>query len=129
MTTHSLSMLAVAVSVAVSATSVQAAEQASAVKADKNIEQISVLGSRVANRTATESSSPVDLIDADDLNKGGFTELGQSLQATAPSFNFSRTQVSDGSDLFRPATLRGLQPDQTLVLIMVNAVITNLFLV
>ncbi|WP_281547341.1 TonB-dependent receptor [Pseudoalteromonas sp. PAR1] len=117
MTTHSLSMLAVAVSVAVSATSVQAAEQASGVKADKNIEQISVLGSRVANRTATESTSPVDLIDADDLNKGGFTELGQSLQATAPSFNFSRTQVSDGSDLFRPATLRGLQPDQTLVLI------------
>ncbi|WP_286260806.1 TonB-dependent receptor plug domain-containing protein [Pseudoalteromonas apostichopi] len=117
MTTHSLSMLAVAVSVAVSATSVQAAEQASAAKADKNIEQISVLGSRVANRTATESTSPVDLIDADDLNKGGFTELGQSLQATAPSFNFSRTQVSDGSDLFRPATLRGLQPDQTLVLI------------
>ncbi|TMO79468.1 hypothetical protein CWC12_20550, partial [Pseudoalteromonas ruthenica] len=84
MTTHSLSMLAVAVSVAVSATSVQAAEQASAAKADKNIEQISVLGSRVANRTATESTSPVDLIDADDLNKGGFTELGQSLQATAP---------------------------------------------
>ncbi|WP_300360153.1 TonB-dependent siderophore receptor, partial [uncultured Pseudoalteromonas sp.] len=117
MTTHSLSMLAVAVSVAVSATSVQAAEQAPAAKADKNIEQISVLGSRVANRTATESTSPVDLIDADDLNKGGFTELGQSLQATAPSFNFSRTQVSDGSDLFRPATLRGLQPDQTLVLI------------
>jgi len=117
MTTHSLSMLAVAVSVAVSATSVQAAEQAPAAKVDKNIEQISVLGSRVANRTATESTSPVDLIDADDLNKGGFTELGQSLQATAPSFNFSRTQVSDGSDLFRPATLRGLQPDQTLVLI------------
>jgi len=110
-------MLAIAVSVAVSATSLQAAEQATDVQADKNIEQISVLGSRVANRTATESSSPIDLIDADTLNKGGFTELGQSLQATAPSFNFSRTQVSDGSDLFRPATLRGLQPDQTLVLI------------
>ncbi|AXV67364.1 ligand-gated channel protein (plasmid) [Pseudoalteromonas lipolytica] len=117
MTTHSFSMLAIAVSVAVSATSLQAAEQATDVQADKNIEQISVLGSRVANRTATESSSPIDLIDADTLNKGGFTELGQSLQATAPSFNFSRTQVSDGSDLFRPATLRGLQPDQTLVLI------------
>ena len=75
------------------------------------------MGSRVSNRTVTESSSPIDLIDADTLNKGGFTELGQSLQATAPSFNFSRTQVSDGSDLFRPATLRGLQPDQTLVLV------------
>ncbi|MBS3797942.1 TonB-dependent receptor [Pseudoalteromonas sp. BDTF-M6] len=116
MTTHRLNMLAVAVGLAVSTVSVQA-EETQQVKADEKIEVISVLGSRMANRTATESTSPVDLIDSDDLNKGGFTELGQSLQATAPSFNFSRTQVSDGSDLFRPATLRGLQPDQTLVLI------------
>ena len=116
MTTHRLNMLAVAVGLAVSSISVQA-EESQQVKADEKIEVISVLGSRMANRTATESTSPVDLIDSDDLNKGGFTELGQSLQATAPSFNFSRTQVSDGSDLFRPATLRGLQPDQTLVLI------------
>ncbi|OHU87981.1 MULTISPECIES: TonB-dependent receptor plug domain-containing protein [Pseudoalteromonas] len=84
---------------------------------DENIETISVLGSKVSNRTATESTSPIDILDTKQLNKGGFTELGQSLQSIAPSFNFSRTQVSDGSDLFRPATLRGLQPDQTLVLI------------
>ena len=115
MTTLRLNTLAIAVGLAFSASSVIAEE--AQVQAEKNIEQISVLGSRVSNRTVTESSSPIDLIDADTLNKGGFTELGQSLQATAPSFNFSRTQVSDGSDLFRPATLRGLQPDQTLVLV------------
>ncbi|WP_404343492.1 TonB-dependent receptor plug domain-containing protein [Pseudoalteromonas mariniglutinosa] len=113
MTTHHFTMLATAVGMALAANFSYAQDN----QATKNIEQISVLGSRVANRTVTESSSPIDLIDTDDLNKGGFTELGQSLQATAPSFNFSRTQVSDGSDLFRPATLRGLQPDQTLVLI------------
>ena len=112
MSTYRLNTLAVAVAFAFSAPSIVNAQEAP-VKAVKNIEQISVLGLRVSNRTSTESSSPIDLIDADDLNKGGFTELGQSLQATAPSFNFSRTQVSDGSDLFRPATLRGLQPDQT----------------
>ncbi|NRB24561.1 MAG: TonB-dependent receptor [Shewanella sp.] len=84
---------------------------------DENVETISVLGSRVSSRTATESAVPVDIISAASLSRGGFTELGQSLQASVPSFNFSRTQVSDGSDLFRPATLRGLQPDQTLVLI------------
>ncbi|AOT07990.1 TonB-dependent receptor plug domain-containing protein [Pseudoalteromonas luteoviolacea] len=84
---------------------------------DTKIETISVLGSKVSNRTATESTSPIDILDTEQLNKGGYTELGQSLQSIAPSFNFSRTQVSDGSDLFRPATLRGLQPDQTLVLI------------
>jgi iron complex outermembrane receptor protein len=116
MPTYRLNTLAVAVAFAFSAPNIVNAQEA-LVEADKNIEQISVLGSRVSNRTSTESSSPIDLIDADDLNKGGFTELGQSLQATAPSFNFSRTQVSDGSDLFRPATLRGLQPDQTLVLV------------
>ena len=115
MSTYRLNTRAVAVAFAFSAPSIVNAEEAP-VQAAKNIEQISVLGSRVSNRTSTESSSPIDLIDADDLTKGGFTELGQSLQATAPSFNFSRTQVSDGSDLFRPATLRGLQPDQTLVL-------------
>lgn len=80
-------------------------------------EKITILGTRVAGRTATESSSPIDIIQSDELYKSGFSELGQSLQAIAPSFNFSRTQVSNGSDLFRPATLRGLQPDQTLVLI------------
>ena len=90
------------------------AEEASVKEAD---ERISILGSRVSSRTVTESSVPVDIITSDDLTKSGFTELGQSLQASAPSFNFSRTQVSDGSDLFRPATLRGLQPDQTLVLV------------
>ena len=72
---------------------------------------------RGSTRTATQVPVPVDIIRSEALTKNGFTELGQSLQATAPSFNFSRTQVSDGGDLYRPATLRGLQPDQTLVLI------------
>jgi len=110
------SSLTLAVTLALSSASV-IAETTKTDSAKKDIEKISVLGSRDSSRTATESTSPVDIIDASSLTKGGFTELGQSLQATAPSFNFSRTQVSDGSDLFRPATLRGLQPDQTLVLV------------
>jgi iron complex outermembrane recepter protein len=84
---------------------------------DQIIEEVVTIGSRVAGRTATEAAVPIDVISSDDLSKSGFTDLGQSLQATAPSFNFSRTQISDGADLFRPATLRGLGPDQTLVLI------------
>jgi len=81
------------------------------------IEEVVTIGTRVAGRTATEATVPIDIIQVDALKKNGFTELGQALQTTAPSFNFSRTQVSDGSDIFRPATLRGLQPDQTLVLV------------
>ncbi|MFT4747417.1 MAG: iron complex outermembrane receptor protein, partial [Congregibacter sp.] len=109
--------LTLAITLALSHSVSFAQEDVTQTKADKNIEQISILGSRVANRSATDSSVPIDIIDAASLTKSGFTELGQSLQATAPSFNFTRTQVSDGSDLFRPATLRGLQPDQTLVLV------------
>jgi iron complex outermembrane receptor protein len=111
---HSLT-LAIALALGSSATFAQ--EDVTQENAGEDLEKISILGSRVANRSATESSVPIDIIDASTLTKSGFTELGQSLQATAPSFNFTRTQVSDGSDLFRPATLRGLQPDQTLVLV------------
>jgi len=81
------------------------------------LEEVITVGTRVVGRTATEAAVPVDVISSETLTKNGFTELGQSLQSSAPSFNFSRTQVSDGSDLFRPATLRGLQPDQTLVMV------------
>jgi iron complex outermembrane receptor protein len=112
--THSLTL---AVAIALGSSTAFAQEVTSETKSDDDVEKIAVLGTRVANRSVTESSVPIDIIDAKSLTKGGFTELGQSLQATAPSFNFTRTQVSDGSDLFRPATLRGLQPDQTLVLV------------
>ncbi|NQY89918.1 MAG: TonB-dependent receptor plug domain-containing protein, partial [Colwellia sp.] len=110
--------LAIGIALGTSALSVQAAEGPVAGNdATQSIETINILGSRVSSRTSTESTSPIDIIASNTLTKGGFTELGQSLQATAPSFNFSRTQVSDGADLFRPATLRGMQPDQTLVLV------------
>lgn len=108
--------LALSISLALSSYSFIAAAESESADV-KNVERISVLGSRVSTRTITDSAVPVDIITAEDLTKSGFTELGQSLQASAPSFNFMRTQVSDGSDLFRPATLRGLQPDQTLVLV------------
>lgn len=81
------------------------------------IEEIVTIGTRVAGRTATQSSVPVDIIDAGQLQDNGFTEFGPMLQALAPSFNFTRTAISDGSDIFRPATLRGLGPDQVLVLV------------
>lgn len=118
-------LLTLAISLSLASTSIHAqsdspAEQSTNVRKTENsqdIELISILGSRASSRTATDSAVPVDIISQESLTKGGFTELGQSLQATAPSFNFSRTQVSDGSDLFRTATLRGLQPDQTLVLV------------
>ena len=76
-----------------------------------------VLGSRSANKTALDTASPVDLISHKDLVNAGPLELGKLLQTLDPSFNFSQTFISDGTDSIRPATLRSLGPDQLLVLV------------
>jgi len=81
------------------------------------IEEVVVLGSRMAGRSAEDLPVPVDTLHAEDLAKTGQTEVGRMLQSLAPSFNFSSSSISDGTDALRPATLRGLGPDQTLVLV------------
>jgi len=81
------------------------------------IEKISIIGSRVIGRSANDLPVPVDILSAEALTNTGQTEVGRMLQAIAPSFNFSSSSISDGTDAIRPATLRGLGPDQTLVLI------------
>ncbi len=90
-----------------------AADQA----AQENIEKIAVVGSRVEGRSVEDLPVPVDILSAEALENTGQTEVGRMLQAIAPSFNFSSSSISDGTDALRPATLRGLGPDQTLVLI------------
>lgn len=84
---------------------------------DKEVEKISIIGSRVSGRSVDSLPVPVDILSAEALANTGQTEVGRMLQAIAPSFNFSSSAVSDGTDALRPATLRGLGPDQTLVLI------------
>jgi iron complex outermembrane receptor protein len=76
-----------------------------------------VLGSRSAARTALDAAAPVGLIGAKDMQMAGPLELGKLLQTLDPSFNFSTTFISDGTDIIRPATLRSLGPDQLLVLV------------
>ncbi|MBB3225310.1 TonB-dependent receptor plug domain-containing protein [Pseudoduganella umbonata] len=76
-----------------------------------------VLGSRSAARTALDTAAPVGLINVKDMQTAGPLELGKLLQSLDPSFNFSSTFISDGTDIIRPATLRSLGPDQLLVLI------------
>jgi iron complex outermembrane receptor protein len=76
-----------------------------------------VTGTRVANRTAMDTASPVDIISAETLKNNGSTELNQALAASLPSLNFPRPALTDGTDTIRPATLRGMAPDQSLVLV------------
>ena len=79
-------------------------------------EEIVVIGSR-KSRTAVESPVPVDVLGVEEIEQAGATETSKIIQFLAPSFNFSTSTISDGTDIVRPSTLRGLGPDQTLVLL------------
>jgi iron complex outermembrane receptor protein len=81
------------------------------------LEEVTVTGSRAAFSTAEDAPVPVSVLTNEMLTNTGATELGRAIQAAAPSFNFSSSSISDGTDALRPATLRGLGPDQTLVLV------------
>jgi iron complex outermembrane receptor protein len=79
---------------------------------------VEVVGSRRQDRTAVESVVPVDIIQVSQLlTTLGQPDVNQMLQYVAPSFNSNKQSGADGADHIDPATLRGLGPDQTLVLI------------
>jgi iron complex outermembrane receptor protein len=82
-----------------------------------NVEELVVTGSRGEPRSRLETIAPVDVVTATQLAHSGTTELAQALAFALPSLNFTRPAVTDGTDTVRPATLRGLAPDETLVLI------------
>lgn len=81
------------------------------------LQQVVVTGTRRVNRTVAESESPVDVLSVADLQRTGTSELATALGQLLPSLNFPRPSLTDASDAVRPAQLRGLSPDQTLVLI------------
>ncbi len=82
------------------------------------LEDVVVIGSRNPNRTATETTVPVDVIDVTTIaNQGPQVSVNQILNYVAPSFTSQSQTVSDGTDHIDPASLRGLGPDQVLVLI------------
>jgi iron complex outermembrane receptor protein len=80
-------------------------------------QNVVVTGTRRSNRTVAESESPIDILSARDLQAGGAPDLGTVLSQLLPSFNDPRPSVTDASDAVRAAQLRGLSPDETLVLI------------
>ena len=83
-----------------------------------SLSEVVIVGSRNPNRTATESTVPVDVIDMKELNNvAPQVNLNQILNYVAPSFTSNTQTISDGTDHIDPASLRGLGPDQVLVLI------------
>jgi len=81
-----------------------------------SLNEIVVVGARTS-RTAVETPVPVDVITSQEVQETGHTEVNQILATLAPSFNASHQTISDGSDHINPASLRGLGPDQVLVLV------------
>jgi iron complex outermembrane receptor protein len=76
-----------------------------------------VTGTRVPNRTRLDTLSPVDVLPEETLVSHATTELAQALSSAVPSMDFPRPSITDGTDHIRPAALRGISPDETLVLV------------
>src|SRR4051812_45562431 len=81
------------------------------------LEKFVAVGSRFNDRTVLDSPVPVDVLSDVDIQQNGYTELGQTLSVLIPSIDFPRPSNTDGTDSIRPAAVRGLSPDQTLVLL------------
>jgi iron complex outermembrane receptor protein len=95
----------------------QQVNKSSQANVSHQIEKIAIVGSRDIARSIQELPVPVDILSNKDLKNTGEFEVGRMLQSIAPSFNFASSSISDGTDVLKPATLRGLGPDQTLILV------------
>lgn len=80
-------------------------------------EVVTVIGSRGKPRTDVERPVPVDVLSSADLKITGQTDLAQQVQFTSPSFNSTKFGINGATNFADPASLRGLAPDQVLLLI------------
>ena len=85
--------------------------------AEENVEKIAVVGARGAPRSVTSSPVPVDVLTADDINGVASSDMNDIMMTLVPSYTLSRQPISDGGTFIRPASLRGLPTDKTLVLV------------
>ncbi|MCC6771964.1 MAG: TonB-dependent receptor [Gemmatimonadaceae bacterium] len=76
-----------------------------------------LIGSRARHTAAEELAVPVDVYTVEELKRTGSTETTQILANLSPSVNFPKQAVTDGTEIVRPFTLRGLSPDHSLVMI------------
>lgn len=79
--------------------------------------QIIVTGTRQADRSAADTVGPVDVVSGAELKNQAPNDIGDAIRISVPSYNVSTQPISDAATLVRPANLRGLSPDNTLVLV------------
>jgi iron complex outermembrane receptor protein len=85
--------------------------------AEEVIEEIVTTGTRRAARSVTDSAVPIDVISGEDFNAQGNTDMDALLRGAIPSYNVNAQPISDAATIVRPANLRGLSPDSTLILV------------
>lgn len=109
----------VAVATALLAASPDAAAQDSSTQGSSatTLDTVSVLGSRTKPRTVSSSAVPIDIISGEEFRNQGATDALDQLKVLVPSFNVSTIPIDDAASLVRPANLRGLPPDNTLLLV------------
>lgn len=115
-TKHIRYMLAASAVAGVSAVAPAVAQEAGSDDA-ADVEKIAVVGTRAAPRSVGDSAVPIDIIGAEEFRQQGSTDMTSMLQATVPSFNVNDQPINDASTLVRPANLRGMASDHTLVLV------------
>jgi len=113
---HRKYLLAIAC-LSVSGFSTQAMAQQSDDADVTRLEEIVVTGARGRPRTVSDSPVPIDVFTAADLRAVSYTDTNDILKTLVPSFNLGRQPISDGASFIRPATLRGLPTDKTLMLV------------
>jgi iron complex outermembrane recepter protein len=84
---------------------------------EESLDEMIVTGIRGEARSVTESTVPIDVLGADEFVNQGDTDLSNLLRNVVPSYNVNAQPISDAATIVRPANLRGLAPDHTLVLI------------
>jgi iron complex outermembrane receptor protein len=112
-----MSLISTALSAQDSSTTPPDGATPAASKDTKQLQQVVVTGTRQSTRTVAESLSPIDVLTPADINASGATDIASALNTLLPSLNFPRPAINDGNDAVRPLTLRGLSPDDVLVLV------------
>ncbi|MBN6149171.1 TonB-dependent receptor [Xanthomonas sp. AmX2] len=95
----------------------QPASTDAAAKAPSTLDSVIVTGTRGSGRTQFDTLAPVDVFSKDEIQAVESSDLKDVLAQLVPSFVVQRLPMADGQVFVRPATLRGLSPDQTLVLV------------
>jgi iron complex outermembrane recepter protein len=81
------------------------------------LEEVVVTGSRREARSVFDSAAPIDVIGGDDFRNAGASDMTTLLRDSVPSYNVNNQPISDAATVIRPANMRGLASDHTLVLI------------